>query len=129
LANKLESLKANLKILESPDFQAPKDLTKQTADWARNTKQLHAKIAEYSDRLTSLSTGADAQMDIVRIVEEEQEITRLRREVERLEVSLQGFEGLPMDREKARKEVQRVERVLEALKSERDALFEGLVDR
>jgi HAUS augmin-like complex subunit 1 len=132
LETELVSLRARLAQLRSPTFQPAAQLTRQTLDWTRNTKQLRAKLGEYNDRLASLSdAGLEAQSGLIieQIVRREGDLLDLGERVERLEARVDAFKGLPGDRDGARKEVERVGNDLGRLQRRRDELFEGLVEK
>lgn len=140
LSSYLETEHAHLRaqldsLTTNPSFTTPPALPRQSADWNRQTKQLRAKVREYEDRLASLALqpgsagAADAvsSASIARIAQMEEEAREARERVEQLEAEIKAFEGLPQDREKARKVVREKEKELEGLKRRRDGLFEGLV--
>jgi HAUS augmin-like complex subunit 1 len=132
LETELLSLRSQLQQLRSPVFQPPISLARQTLDWTRNTKQLRAKLSEYNDRLSSLSSdtaGSQGGILIEEIVRREAQILDLGERVEVLERQVDKFRGLPGDIQGARNEVARVEKEVVGLKRRRDDLFEGLVEK
>jgi HAUS augmin-like complex subunit 1 len=130
LESELLSLRSQLNEVRSQAFQPPMSLPRQTMEWNRNTKQLRAKLEEYENRLASLDVGNDASA--ANLIEEvsscEKQVVELSETVRKLETQLQAFKGLPKNKNAARKEVQRVEKELTDLQTQRDALFEGLVE-
>lgn len=133
LSSELSDLRAQLAELRgNPSFAAPPDLAEQTVAWARNTKQLRAKVAEYGDRLAALGSASPAKgprpaVAVARVVELETEVLALRQEVEEDEGKVERFCKLPPDIEEARRMVRDRMRALEELKARRGGLFEGLV--
>ena len=130
LETELLSLRQQLQEIRSAAFQPPLSLQKQTLDWTRNTKQLRNKLGEYSDRLSTLqNSGAGAEVGALEVAEHEQRLHDLKAQVGLLEKQVEAFRGLPKNKDGARKEVERANRELEALKRQRDGLFEGLVQK
>lgn len=133
-------LRAQLNELQSnPAFSVPPSLQRQTTEQARQTKHLRAKIRESEDRLLSLenqqsrvaatpaSKGLSSAEAIADMLEQQSSLSAVRQRVEDLEKEVQGFAGLPADREAARKEMGKLEVELDKVRQKRDALFEGLV--
>lgn len=88
-------------------------------------------MREYEDRLASLAPASGAEQlsstSIAQVAGMEAEVLAARERVLELEARVSAFEGLPGDREQARKMVREKERELEGLRGRRDGLFEGLV--
>ncbi|KAF2419780.1 hypothetical protein EJ08DRAFT_654007 [Tothia fuscella] len=132
LETELLSLHKQLAQLQSPSYQPPPNLARQTLEWTRNTKQLRAKLGEYNDRLASLAADSNEKQSgalIEQIVEREGLILGLGDRVAMLEERVEQFRGLPGDRDGARREVERVQNELGRLQRRRDAFFEGLVEK
>ncbi|KAF2267657.1 hypothetical protein CC78DRAFT_530737 [Lojkania enalia] len=132
-------LRSQLSELQSnPAFSAPPSLQRQTTDQVRQTKHLRSKIREYEDRLSTLQSAhargsrgqevASAEA-IADMLEQQSALDELRRRVEDLETRVDEFAGLPADKEAARKDVGRMEVELDALRRQRDGLFERMVAR
>lgn len=137
LQSQLSGLRAQLRELQpsreargGSSFAAPLSLPQQTQEWSRNTKMLRAKVAEYEDRLQALAagfSGAEYGVGVEDVVQAERDVLQARHSVAQMEAQLRGFEGLPPDRDAARREVKRLEGEVEALKRERDAVFAAMV--
>jgi HAUS augmin-like complex subunit 1 len=123
----LASLRSQLGELRGPAFQAPLALQRQTLDWTRNTKQLRGKLTEYQDRLAGL--GGGQRGDARQLVEQEARIEALRKKVEELGKDLDGYEGLPSDKEQAVRVVKKLEVEVSKLSRKVDGMFEGLAER
>jgi HAUS augmin-like complex subunit 1 len=103
------------------------------------TKGLRGKLREAEGQLATLSQSqsqaqsrnGDGEIGtaggLAAFEERERGLLELRGRVADLENRVQGFKGLPMEKEGARQEVRRVEGELEGLERRRDGLFEGLV--
>lgn len=132
LESELQSLKGQLQQLRSPAFQPPMSLSRQTVDWNRNTKQLRAKLEEYTSRLSVLAAdnmaGTNGGALIEEIAERERVLEELRDRLGGLEEQVKVFQGLPNDIDGARKEIERAKGELAGLQRRRDKLFEGLVE-
>jgi HAUS augmin-like complex subunit 1 len=63
------------------------------------------------------------------MLEQQRALNELRERVEAVEREVAEFEGLPADKEMARKEVARLEVRLDDVRRRRDELFEGLVGK
>ncbi|KAF2099994.1 hypothetical protein NA57DRAFT_75496 [Rhizodiscina lignyota] len=138
LQSQMFALRAQLRDIQpSKDttantFSVPLSLPQQTQEWTRNTKMLKAKVAEYEERLNALSAslpGSEYSVGVEDVVELENEVVDMRKRVNQLESQIKGFEGLPPDRDAARKEVKRIEKEVELLKRERDKVFAEMVGK
>ena len=121
----------SLKQVQGPDFQSSSTLQRQSSEWARNSKQLRAKLEEYRERLAGLRSPADSdlsQLSVARLVEQEIAVAQVRATVEDLQAELGARGGLPTDANGARRRVREAANELEHLRSRRDRLFEGLVE-
>lgn len=131
LENELVSLRAYLQDLRSPAFQPPLSLQRQTLEWNRNTKQLKAKLTEYSDRLASLqSNNPDTSLANVQgLVKKEERCVQLEEEISLLSAKIEAYKGLPKDRMLAIQQVKSTELEVSKLKGELDAMFARMVDQ
>ncbi|KAF2500579.1 hypothetical protein BU16DRAFT_614310 [Lophium mytilinum] len=135
LSTQLSQLRSELQTLRDAEYKPPAALPRQTADRTRVTKLLRAKQRESETQLASLSrtvpksgeTDVGSAAGLAVLEERERGLLELWERVAELEAQVQGFKGLPMEKEGARREVRRVEGELEALKRRRDGMFEGLV--
>ncbi|KAF2663480.1 hypothetical protein BT63DRAFT_430325 [Microthyrium microscopicum] len=129
LEAELTSLRAKLQELRSPAFQPPLSLQRQTLEWSRNTKQLRAKLGEYSDRLASAQSNqkeSDAT-NVHDLVAKEEEIVQLEDQIALLASKVQAYQGLPQDTDQAVQKVKNVEQEASQLQRKLDSLFENLV--
>ena len=68
-------------------------------------------------------------MTVQELVEMEREVAALKEVVVGLEGRRKGYAGLPPEKDLARVEVERVQRELEELESERDRMYDRMVGR
>jgi HAUS augmin-like complex subunit 1 len=131
LENELVLLRAQLQELRSPAFQPPLSLQRQTLEWNRNTKQLRAKLTEYSDRLATLqASSTDASLtNVHELVTKEERIVEMEDKIALLSAKIDAYKGLPKDRVAAIQQVKSTEADVAQLKRELDTLFESLVDK
>ncbi|KAF2869102.1 hypothetical protein BDV95DRAFT_112407 [Massariosphaeria phaeospora] len=133
-------LRAHLSTLRTtPAFSTPPNQARHTADHARQTKHLRAKLREHEDKLAALqgqarvaaatpkSADVGSAEAIAEMLEQQKALDEWKGRVEALEEEVGEFGGLPADRDAARKEVGRLEVELDTVRRRRDALFEGLV--
>lgn len=128
LKNEQTRITQLLRQLGSDAFQAPVDTVENTAEWARMTKQLKAKVAEYEERLSasrpaSQSTGFDG------LQRKMEEIEQQRAQLADLDVQLKAFQDLPADARAAKATLEGARERLRKLTERRDRLFESLVDQ
>jgi hypothetical protein len=128
LEKELVGLRTQLAELKSPAFQAPLALQRQTLEWNRNTKQLRTKLTEYQDRLAGLG-NVGSERDARDVVEKEQKIVDLEKQLEGLKARVDAYKGLPKDREKAIEMVREAEEEARRLGRRLDELFEGLAEK
>ncbi|CZT15256.1 uncharacterized protein RCC_01122 [Ramularia collo-cygni] len=117
-----------LRHLKSEDFQAPADTVENTAEWARMSKQLKAKISEYEERLStsrpvSRSNGVENLQRRLAEVDQQHEL------LASLEVELKAFQDLPADARSAKTTLEGARERLRRLTEKRDGLFESLADQ
>jgi HAUS augmin-like complex subunit 1 len=131
LEKELQAMRVQLQELRSTAFQPPLSLQRQTLDWTRNTKQLRAKLAEYADRLASLSASqpSSAINDVTELVEQEQRNLQLEENLFSIEAEISAYKGLPSNRDAAVEEVKKMEEETARLERRLDVLFEGLVEK
>ncbi|KAE9988880.1 hypothetical protein EG328_005590 [Venturia inaequalis] len=145
LETHLQSLWSANHELRSENFQAPRELARQTLDWNRNTKQLRSKITEYNDRLSTLNpyqgspspyssprrnhsrSNTVSLTPVEEVVEKEKRLLELGEKVRELEEQVKAYKGLPKDKDDARKVVEKIRKENDKLRQKRDRLFEGLV--
>jgi HAUS augmin-like complex subunit 1 len=129
LEAELQTLRAELHELRSPAYQPPLSLQRQTQDWIRNTKQLRAKLSEYSDRIASMPADSSEPEAAAKVVDREILITKLALHAETLAASIKAYKGLPTEKELAIKQVKGLEAEVTELRRRLDSLFEGLVEK
>lgn len=134
LQSHISTLRMQLRDLQpskdgSSGFVVPRDLPQQTQEWLRNTKTLKGKLSEYEERLATLdSNGAATQaIGFGEVVQQEKELSELRNRLMQVQGQVRAYEGLPPDKEAARKEVKAFEKKLEGLKGQRDQIFADMV--
>lgn len=91
---------------------------------------LKTKIVEYEQRLEAFNAslpGSEYSIGVEDIVQLEKEVLATRRKVAEMEGQIKGFEGLPPDRDAARREVKQLEKQVDSLKQERDRVFAEMV--
>lgn len=116
--------------LQSDAYQPASDLTKQTIEYQRKIKVLAGKLPELKDRVASLSAAAGKKKITIQDVKaEEDKFKTLMGTVRDLENQVKTYHGLPQDTDLARLELERVRVELRDLTQQRDAMFEGLVER
>nr|POE98255.1 hypothetical protein CFP56_64848 [Quercus suber] len=121
-------LMAVLKELKSDSFQPAEDLLEQTSEMARNAKHLRAKIGEYDERLQSLRAQDDSSRKVEVVVQRMIDMQARREQLAGLHAKLSAFQSLPPDAKAARSKVEAARNDLRHLVTQRDSLFEGLVD-
>jgi len=81
-----------------------------------------------AEKIANADGGSDYPT-IQEVIEEERAFKELEKEVRELEGMVRGYQGLPMDTDLARLEVEGLRVELRELVGRRDELFEGLVER
>lgn len=116
--------------LRSDKFRPPAELSKQTQEYQRKIKLLTAKLPELKDRAISLDASAPIPKPTISdICHEEDRYTEVMGIVKDLESKVKSFHGLPHDVDLARLELEALRVELNDLSRQRDAMFEGLVER
>lgn len=118
--------------LQSPLYQTPTDLPKQTVDLQRKIKILSSKLPEIRERIAALSSSSNTstpKLTVETIKAEEEKFKDWLRTVKDLETQVKAFHSLPQDTDLARLELESLRMELRDLTRERDGLFEGLVER
>lgn len=138
METEINNLRTQLQELRSPALQPPSSLSRQTLEWSRNTKQLRGKVQEYSDRLAVLkaANGIDSysmqenpSLEPQVILLQEQRLEASQVAIIRLEEQVRAFEGLPQDKDQARREVEQAEKRVTELRRRRDEMFEAAGQR
>ncbi|KAM0551948.1 hypothetical protein ACHAPJ_008056 [Fusarium lateritium] len=119
-----------LKDLQSDDYQPPAHLAKQNLDMQRKVKALSTKLPELQDKVAALAASADSSHPtIANLARDEQEYLAVLARKKELDLQLASFQGLPSNPDMARSELEDLREQLRSLTSQRDAVFEGLVER
>ncbi|KAF2835777.1 hypothetical protein M501DRAFT_1034080 [Patellaria atrata CBS 101060] len=125
LTTTLEALRQDLQ--DFPSSLPPAPSATETQSYARATKLLRTKIAEYNSRLSSLPPSTHPNVSITALIDAEAEVRALRTRIEELEQRVKAFGGLAGDREGLRRMIGKMESELEALKGRREGLLVQLV--
>ncbi|KAJ8063822.1 hypothetical protein OCU04_007681 [Sclerotinia nivalis] len=132
LTTELTNLSTLIASLQSPSYQAPTDLPKQTVDLQRKAKILTSKLPEIRERIAALSSSSNTstpKITVETIKAEEEKFKEWLKRVKDLETQVKAFHGLPQDIDLARLELESLRMELGDFTRERDGLFEGLVER
>ncbi|KAL2853813.1 hypothetical protein BJY01DRAFT_206433 [Aspergillus pseudoustus] len=121
LHEQLEELKSN------PTFETPTNLPALTAEWARSTKLLGAKVNEYQDRTAALQRNRSKGATLEDVISEEGQVSSMLESVKSLETRIRMFYDLPKDISGARVKYRELEAELKVLTQRRDSMFENLV--
>ncbi|KAF5619273.1 hypothetical protein F25303_12829 [Fusarium sp. NRRL 25303] len=123
-------VKELLKELQRDDYQPPAHLAKQNLDMQRKVKALSAKLPELQDKVAALAASADASHPtIADLARDEQAYLSVLSRKKELDLQLATFQGLPSNPDVARAELEELRDQLRSVESQRDAVFEGLVER
>ncbi|CCT67431.1 uncharacterized protein FFUJ_13642 [Fusarium fujikuroi IMI 58289] len=119
-----------LKELQRDDYQPPAHLAKQNLNMQRKVKALSAKLPELQDKVTALAASADtSHPTIADLARDEQAYLSVLSRKKELDLQLATFHGLPSNPDVARAELEELRDQLRSVESQRDAVFEGLVER
>jgi HAUS augmin-like complex subunit 1 len=119
-----------LRELQNDDYQPPIQLAKQNLEIQRKVKALSAKLPELQDRVAALAANTDSSHPtIADIARDEQEYLAVLARKKELDLQLASFQGLPSNPDMARSELEDLRGQLRSITSQRDAVFEGLVER
>ncbi|KAM0212864.1 hypothetical protein ACHAQD_009601 [Fusarium lateritium] len=119
-----------LKNLQREDYQPPAHLAKQNLEMQRKVKALATKLPELQDKVAALAASADSSHPtIADLARDEQEYLYALARKKELDLQLASFQGLPSDPDIARAELEELRDQLRSIESQRDAVFEGLVER
>jgi len=130
LTSELVHINTLLEELRGDAYQLPSELSKQALDYQRKTKVLAAKLPELKDRVSALSAAVGTPKPNIQDVKvEEDRFTDLMATVKQLEAQVKGYHGLPHDTDLARLELESLRVELKNTATQRDGLFEGLVER
>ncbi|KAI7278500.1 hypothetical protein KC345_g5920 [Hortaea werneckii] len=113
--------------LQNEALIPPGDLPQQTSEWARNTKHLRAKLAEYDERLSAIRNASGVSSLLESVSTKSRENQKQMMEFQEREVELSAFDSLPSDPRAARAELDEARANLRRLTARRDALFEDML--
>lgn len=130
LQQELARLQVELDELNSDvAYQTPSNTQKLTSEWARGTKTLGIKVAEYQNRINSLEKVQPQGPTIDDLVAEEENVARLQETVKLLQGRVRAFQDLPEDDAGAREKYRGLERELDQLTRQRDSILHNLAGR
>jgi HAUS augmin-like complex subunit 1 len=130
LRQELVRLQMELQELKSDvAYETPADIQKLTSDWARGTKTLAIKVAEYQDRIASLERVQPQGPTIEELMAEEESVIKLRETVKSLQGRVRAFQNLPKDVSGARAKYKELQSEFNQLTQKRDAMLDSLVER
>ncbi|KAI8720309.1 hypothetical protein NCS52_00475900 [Fusarium sp. LHS14.1] len=119
-----------LRELQNDDYQPPIQLAKQNLEIQRKVKALSTKLPELQDRVAALAANTDSSHPtIADLARDEQEYLAVLARKKELDLQLASFQGLPSNPDMARSELEDLRGQLRSITSQRDAVFEGLVER
>lgn len=119
-----------LKDLQSEDYQPPAHLAKQNLEMQRKIKALSTKLPELQDKVASLAASSNSSHPtIADLSRDEKEYLSVLAQKKELDLQLAVFQGLPSNPDMARAELEELRQELRSIESQRDAVFEGLVER
>ncbi|KAF4976086.1 hypothetical protein FZEAL_7196 [Fusarium zealandicum] len=119
-----------LRDLQTDDYKPPSHLAKQNLEMQRKVKTLSAKLPELQDRVTALAASADSSHPtIADLTRDEQDYLAMLSRRKELDLQLASFQGLPSNPDIARSELEDMRGQLRSITSQRDSVFEGLVER
>lgn len=119
------------------DYAAPPHLARENLDLQRKVKTMAAQLPELQDRVAALASSFDNNRrgsvtkltTIDDVSRHEQAYLDLLAQRKQLDAQIAAFAGLPSDPDLAREELDQLRSQLRRATSQRDAVFEGLVER
>ncbi len=134
LNTELSTINTLILDLQSEAYSSPSEIAKQTTDYQRRAKALASKLPELKDRVSSLSQDSrrgkeKEKITIQDVREEEDKFSASMKVVKDLEQQVKSYHHLPQDTDLARLELEGLRVELQDLTRQRDAMFEGLVER
>ncbi|KAH6890983.1 hypothetical protein B0T10DRAFT_298765 [Thelonectria olida] len=119
-----------LRQVKSDEYKPPAHLAKQNLDLQRRIKTMSTKLPELQDRVASLDVSAGSSHPTTTdIARDEQEYMAILAQKKELDLRMASFHGLPSNPDMARSELEALRGQLRNVTSQRDAVFEGLVER
>jgi HAUS augmin-like complex subunit 1 len=130
LEKELQNITNLITELRSDAYQPPPELARQTLDQQRKIKLLVTKLPELRDRVAALNTAVGNPKPTIQDMQvEEEKYKEVMATARELEAQVKNYHGLPHDVDLARLELETLRVELMNLSRQRDATFEGLVER
>lgn len=130
IADEATKMDQFLRQLQSDEYKAPPDLSKQNLDLQRKVKAMAAKLPELHEHVAALAASTDSSHPTIDdIARDEQEYLSILSRKKQLDLEMAAFSGLPSSTDMARSELETLRGQLRSITSRRDAVFEGLVER
>ncbi|KPM40185.1 hypothetical protein AK830_g6391 [Neonectria ditissima] len=116
--------------LQRDDYKPPAHLAKQNLELQRKVKAISAKLPDLQDRVAALASSAESSHPTTAdIAHDEQEYLDILTRKRDLDLQMATFHGLPSNPDMARSELEALRGQLRNITSQRDQVFEGLVER
>ncbi|KAK7428663.1 hypothetical protein QQZ08_004757 [Neonectria magnoliae] len=116
--------------LQGDDYKPPAHLAKQNLELQRKVKAMSAKLPDLQDRVAALASSAESSHPTTNdIARDEQEYLDILARKRDLDLQMAAFHGLPSNPDMARSELEALRGQLRNITSQRDQVFEGLVER
>jgi len=118
-----------LRRLEGDDHRPDPELAKQNLEIQRNVKTMAAQLQEFQYRVAALASTVGFPRPSIQDVARDEEEYMAALQEKQLDLQMAAFEGLPSDPDLARAELNALRSQLHGATSQRDEVFEGLVER
>jgi HAUS augmin-like complex subunit 1 len=126
IRSEAERMGAAVKELrDGESYRPPPDLAKQNLEIQRRTKAAAAALPKTREP----DGTSDNILSAEQVREEEEEFLALMTQRNALDAQVRSFQGLPPDTDSARRELESLRDELRQVTRQRDAVFEGLVER
>ncbi|KAM7197197.1 hypothetical protein V8F20_006746 [Naviculisporaceae sp. PSN 640] len=126
----LETQTLSQDLKRSEQYRPPAHLAKQNLEMQRKIKQLSSKLPELRDKVAALANSVGMpNPTIEQVRQEEDAYLELLAQKKDLDAQIKAFQGLPPDTDQARQELEALRNELRRVTRQRDAVFEGLVER
>ncbi|KAF4121570.1 HAUS augmin-like complex subunit 1 [Geosmithia morbida] len=112
------------------DYRPPAHMARENLDLQRKVKTMTAQLPELQGRVAAAqASSANPRATIEDVSLQEQAYLDLLAQKKQLDAQISAFAGLPSDPDLARDELDHLRSQLRRATSQRDAVFEGLVER
>ncbi|KAJ2983562.1 hypothetical protein NQ176_g591 [Zarea fungicola] len=119
-----------LAAMQNVSYMQPDGLVKDNTELKRIIKAMTAQMPEFERQVTSMKIrAAPSDVSVHDILEREREYLALVQDRKELDKRISVFRALPSDPDLAREELNAYRQELRGITSQRDAAFQGLVDR